>query len=424
MIKPLLLSIFFTFFCFLANAQVGNITKAHVSITSENGLYNETIVAFLPDATVGFDEQYDVIKLIANPNIALYTFIENDKYAIQALPPIENEVTVQLGLVCLPNINQQLKLIVFDYFESGQVMLLRDLELDSTVIMNLNSTYNFTTTIMDVNERFELIFLPSINVEVTPETCAGNDGTLHFTNPSQYPGTLHVINTTFNSPEFTIENFLGDTTITQLIYGAYQIEFEDNYGRNQNTTEEIAYGYSIQASISASHDTVEVGDSTFQLFATTNLNVFTEWDFGDNTPYSNETNPFHTYLVPGNFMVKYRSTNSFCTVFDSLLVVVIQKPDTLPVDTLPIDTLSIYQMQQAPIFIYPNPANERINIDGLEENEQAFLQVYSLDGRIVLSKMIQNHELVDLRNWHAGAYVFEIKSKQKKPHQRVIIKSP
>lgn len=419
-----LLLVFTTFFLLNLGHSQTEITKAHISLTSENGLYNETIVAFLPDATVGVDNQYDVIKLIANPNIALYTFIENEKYAIQALPTIENEVTVQLGLICLPNINQQLKLIVFDYFESGQVMLLRDLELDSTVVMNLDSTYNFTTTSMDVNERFQLIFLPSIKVEVTPETCVGNNGTLHFTNPSQYPGTLHVINTTFNSPEFTIENFLGDTTFTQLIYGEYQISFEDSFGRNQNTSVEIAYGYAIQANISASHDTVELGDSTFQLFATTNLDVFTEWDFGDNTPYSNETNPFHTYLEPGNFMVKYRGTNTFCTVFDSLLVVVIQKPDTLPVDTLPTDTLSIYPMQQSPILIYPNPANEWLNIDGLEENEPAFLQVYALDGRIVLSKMIQNHEFIDLKNWLAGTYIFDIKSKQKKPHQQLIIKSP
>jgi hypothetical protein len=217
---------------------------------------------------------------------------------------------------------------------------------------------------------------------------------------------------------------LGDTTFTQLIYGEYQISFEDSFGRNQNTSVEIAYGYAIQANISASHDTVELGDSTFQLFATTNLDVFTEWDFGDNTPYSNETNPLHTYLEPGNFMVKYRGTNTFCTVFDSLLVVVIQKPDTLPVDTLPTDTLSIYPMQQSPILIYPNPANEWLNIDGLEENEPAFLQVYALDGRIMLSKMIQNHEFIDLKNWLAGTYIFYIKSKQKKPHQQLIIKSP
>lgn len=415
-----ILFFFFLFFCFkCGQAQTTSITKAHVSITSENGLYNETIIAFLPDATVDVDEQYDVIKLIANPNISLYTFIGIEKYAIQALPPIENEVTVPLGLNCLPIIAQQLELIVFDNFESGQVMLLRDLELDETVVMNLNSTYDFVKGAVNLDQRFQLIFLPSIKVQVLPETCIGNNGSLYFTNPSQYGGTLQVKNISFNTPEFIIENFTGDTLIDQLIYGQYQIQFNDTFGRVQNTLEEIAYGYSIQASIAASHDTVEVGDSTFQLFATTNLDVFTEWDFGDNTPFSNETNPFHNYETPGNFVVNYRCTNSFCTIFDSLNVVVFQIPDTIPVDTL-----LVSQISNQSILLFPNPVSENLTIEGIEYPNPVTLHVFSLDGRRIFSKQILNNEIIEMRHWKAGAYVFEIKSNAKKPFQKVVIKSP
>lgn len=407
-VLPILITAFT--FCFLSVTAQPLITKAHISVTSSNGLFNETIVAFIEDATVGFDEQYDVIKLIANPNIALYSFIENEKYAIQALPPIESETVVKLGMICLPQFSQQLKVTQFENFQSGEVMLLRDLELNQTVVMNLNSTYDFTVGSMNLDQRFELIFLPNISINATSETCAGNDGKLFLRNATQFPGTLQVKNITFNNPQFTISNFAGDTLLSNLIYGEYQILFSDNFGRNQNELTEIEYGYAIEASIWASSDTV-FKDSLVTFFSAINVDVFSEWDFGDNSPFSNLIHPSHSYSDTGLYTVRFRCTNSFCTVFDSLKIYVRTIPDTLPQDTTIIDTLGINTQQAlSKILMYPNPFNQSFQIQGLDELKTYEIAVFAVDSRACQKTFtLQTNTLnLDLSELRSGCYFIKI----------------
>ena len=63
---------------------------------------NSTLIAFLPNMTLGLDPSYDAAKLKGNPNIALYTRLVEDyevDFAIQALPNNDIEsLTIPVGI--------------------------------------------------------------------------------------------------------------------------------------------------------------------------------------------------------------------------------------------------------------------------------------------------------------------------------------
>ncbi len=62
------------------------------------GKYNETLIAFLADATEGQDRWYDALKLKGNADLSVCSRNTDGDYAIQALPLLARERTLALGV--------------------------------------------------------------------------------------------------------------------------------------------------------------------------------------------------------------------------------------------------------------------------------------------------------------------------------------
>jgi hypothetical protein len=76
-------------------------------------------------------------------------------------------------------------------------------------------------------------------------------------------------------------------------------------------------------------------------------------------------------------------------------------------------TLSVIQETQFSLKnIYPNPANESINIpNSLGKNKSADLKIYSINGQEIISKKIStNNEYIsiDISNLSSGVYIYEL----------------
>ena len=69
------------------------VEKVKLSLSNEDGLYNETLVALTGNATEGVDYSLDARKLSGNSDIAFYSWIEAEQYAIQSVP-LEGEVVL------------------------------------------------------------------------------------------------------------------------------------------------------------------------------------------------------------------------------------------------------------------------------------------------------------------------------------------
>lgn len=74
-------------------------------------------------------------------------------------------------------------------------------------------------------------------------------------------------------------------------------------------------------------------------------------------------------------------------------------------------TLSISDMEKDKIVIFPNPASEHFYV---QNNDFSKLQVFSIDGRLLLSKTIaeENEITQDVSDWKPGAYIIKLDNKK------------
>ncbi len=117
------------------------------------------------------------------------------------------------------------------------------------------------------------------------------------------------------------------------------------------------------------------------------------WTFGDGT-FSTMSNPSHTYVADGDYVVTLVATNSCGS-------------DTIQ-QTIHVEASGIDANVLTNINVYPNPANEIINVEF--ENELASnIVVYSIDGKEILSKTFMDKVCsLDISSLEKGAYLLRI----------------
>ncbi len=123
------------------------------------------------------------------------------------------------------------------------------------------------------------------------------------------------------------------------------------------------------------------------------------WDFGDGSPVSNEQNPVHTYAGEGTYIIVLTVTNGDCiSAFQRELKLVLT--DTRDQDP------------GAGLKVYPNPANDLVNIELLQPlTGQIVLEVRDAAGRLVLSRNMESgttRTSVNTASFAAGVYQFRI----------------
>ena len=60
------------------------------------------------------------------------------------------------------------------------------------------------------------------------------------------------------------------------------------------------------------------------------------------------------------------------------------------------------------IKIYPNPTNNIINIEGLNKNENNTIQIFDVQGKLVITKTIKEKGTIDLLELNKGVYVIKV----------------
>jgi hypothetical protein len=68
----------------------------------------------------------------------------------------------------------------------------------------------------------------------------------------------------------------------------------------------------------------------------------------------------------------------------------------------------INDIKNANIKIYPNPTNNIINIEGLNKNENNTIQIFDVQGKLVITKNITEKGTIDLSELNKGVYVIKI----------------
>ena len=185
---------------FYKNGNNDDISRFELFVINSENQGNSTLIAFLPEMTLGLDPSFDAGKLKGNPDIALYTRLIEDNgvdFAIQALPisGIE-EFKIPVGIDILET-------TILEFSAKQE-------KLDNYNIMledrqeNTFTNLRWDTYFAEISEsgtgRFYLHFKDATAIgEVLPQSkisCFAYNGKLIINNPENQKGVVSVTNLT------------------------------------------------------------------------------------------------------------------------------------------------------------------------------------------------------------------------------------
>lgn len=124
---------------FYSPNSVGH-SKIWMSCVDSIGNHNNLLIALMPSATMGVDRMLDGAKMKGNPNLAFYSFIQQEPYSIQAIPPLHfrNNTVIPLGVDAWENGTYHLRLDSLTHWNQEYLIDLIDTKTDT--VYDLTST--------------------------------------------------------------------------------------------------------------------------------------------------------------------------------------------------------------------------------------------------------------------------------------------
>ncbi len=137
-------------------SSLNNLLKLTVQA---NGYSDETAVRFIEDAELNYDGKYDFFKLFADNMPQIYSLTSNnEKLAINALPQIDEDTHITIGLK--PGFNEVMSIEAtnIETFNKDVPILLIDNKENVQWNLRDNPIYNFVANVNDDPDRFTLNF--------------------------------------------------------------------------------------------------------------------------------------------------------------------------------------------------------------------------------------------------------------------------
>lgn len=143
------------------DSSVDKVDRFWLSLVTPLNVENKILIAYKPDATNGFEMDYDAPHLIIGAD-SFYSILNQDKLAIQGrkYPLLENDA-VQLGASFYAPGNYTISLQEKEgIFSNGQAIYLKD-KTNNAIVNLQQESYSFTvSTAGEINTRFEIIYKP------------------------------------------------------------------------------------------------------------------------------------------------------------------------------------------------------------------------------------------------------------------------
>ncbi|MBL6962298.1 MAG: T9SS type A sorting domain-containing protein [Bacteroidetes bacterium] len=133
--------------------------RIRLSVTDSNNNYNEILLAFIEDASWGFDHDYDGRKLKGNPELSFYSLMKDDTngYAIQGFPSFQKGMVIPVGLDAHVGGEYNLKLKEMENF-GYQKVYLKDKFFNKITDLTDSREYTFISPKGTFKNRFEILF--------------------------------------------------------------------------------------------------------------------------------------------------------------------------------------------------------------------------------------------------------------------------
>lgn len=218
-------------------SKVAAIDRFKLNMTGNNGVFSQILIAYMPQATLGYDRLYDAGRNSVS-TAQLYSLFEGDgrKLAINARPSFVDTDEVTLGVSKADTTTETFTITITEkegIFANGTNVYLFD--TDTNLYHNLNEgDFSFDSNSKALNSRFKVVYQNSSlnNPDFDPNTVIASiykqtlkiKAGLPITNVTIYDITGRLIN------EIKVNNHLEVSNSFRFAQGIYIAKIKMNNG--------------------------------------------------------------------------------------------------------------------------------------------------------------------------------------------------
>ncbi len=254
-----------------ASNDTRSIIRLRLTTSNEN-VWDETVIGIHNGATEGFDDHLDAWKFFAGnanlPNLASLPTDEGTRaLSISMLPLPEEDVVVDL-VVRKGNYTEfSLTNTLVDSYDDDLCLVLEDRETGEKVSFNQNDSYHFTPGDLELETRFALHISAPLEVIVFDESCQNaDDGKLIAQGFGEAPWSF----TWFDEMDQVIRTTASSTVadvFDNLTPGFYSVRVENN-GQHCNSIEKVVQVHAAPEhllSVDAQRSTCNANDAALSI---------------------------------------------------------------------------------------------------------------------------------------------------------------
>jgi PKD repeat protein len=367
-----------------------------------NNFSDEAIVRFVPDATEGYDGNYDAWKLFSmNQQVpSIYTRIDSlTPLSINGLPIFQEKRTVEIFV----DINAAGSYTIIPSepgpFAAGVCIMLEEVQTGNYYdLRNSSSPLSFSLGITPGSGQalFKVHFFTPAAFSVNDASCFGSaDGQMTIIKPGVYNWEYTLKDSAGN----TISNGMSATPqhiLTGLAAGSYNIDVINPIGCTESMPFTVSEPGPIAPAFSAA-DSAYISQAYIQFTNNTSnpgiINYL--WDFGDGSPNSTSQSPAHAYTTTGSYTVTLTASSGSCSETVSRIIDIL--PD--PVIT------SVHAVAAGDIKTYAS--GNMLVVEGVDGD--AFVTLYNMLGQPVIpGKKLEKGSSATGMSVSPGYYLVEI----------------
>ncbi|RMG96668.1 MAG: hypothetical protein D6706_09900 [Chloroflexi bacterium] len=200
-----------------------DVARFKIGVSSPDGMYNETMISFKPDATEGYDIAYDALKMKGSATLALYTELNNEPYAIQAFPvPGEKPKAVPLVLEATETGMYTFAVQLIDRISPDIEIWLEDRQTGNLQDLRMHPTYSCQVTAGIYKDRFIVHFNPV----KTEGTTGIGETSAELLSVYGHGDRIYVRSRTPEAGVLKVYNILGEKLAEEVIKGATELRLQ------------------------------------------------------------------------------------------------------------------------------------------------------------------------------------------------------
>ena len=275
-----------------------------------NGFMDKTRIYFTEGASAALElADYDALKLESNYNQpTLFTSIDGEQIGTNGQAPLaEGPRLIPMGLKPGQDGLFTISVNTAENFPASAMILLEDLATGHIQNLMENSSYSFTMTTGEAEDRFVLHFVPGAEIAAIAADCDGVNGQLDV-NLNDYSTST----ASFGWDSYRLQNADGAIVASGMPSGS-TLSFS---GLNAGSYDlvlgsgayEITENLTIERPLTAIAGFESVGTELYagepvQLNDRSEGSAEYRYDFGDGTILSGESNPLHIFAAAGEYTV-------------------------------------------------------------------------------------------------------------------------